>query len=98
MRNIWFPKKIAAYVTSAKLNELGKRGTILERDPSYRIIHERPAKAVPSAAVDEDETPTATLGAVQASVRDEAPSIPVELPLLKVRLVQTQHTFKGTQC
>jgi hypothetical protein len=88
MRNIWLPKKIAEYVTSAKLNHLGKRNTVLERDPNYRITQERPTKAASFPTIDGDASLNASQAPVQTSVRDEVqgvPSIPIDFPLLSVR-------------
>jgi hypothetical protein len=37
MRNIWYPKRMAEYLTAVKLQELGvKKDFVLERDSSFR--------------------------------------------------------------
>ncbi|KAE8452338.1 hypothetical protein EG329_001038 [Mollisiaceae sp. DMI_Dod_QoI] len=42
MRNIWYPKKMAQYVTAARLQELGvKKDAMLERDSTFRSSVER---------------------------------------------------------
>ena len=42
MRNIWYPKGMAEYVTSAKLHELGmKKDFALERDSTFRSNTEK---------------------------------------------------------
>jgi CO dehydrogenase/acetyl-CoA synthase beta subunit len=42
MRNIWYPKKMAEYLTAVKLQELGvKKDLVLERDSSFRSNTER---------------------------------------------------------
>ena len=42
MRNIWYPKRMAEYLTAVKLQELGvKKDFVLERDSSFRSNTER---------------------------------------------------------
>jgi hypothetical protein len=42
MRNIWYPKRMAEYLTAVKLQELGvKKDLVLERDSSFRSNTER---------------------------------------------------------
>ena len=42
MRNIWYPKRMAEYLTAVKLQELGvKKDFALERDSSFRSNTER---------------------------------------------------------
>lgn len=41
MRNIWYPRKMATYVTMSKLQELGGRNIAVERDPVFGTNKER---------------------------------------------------------
>jgi hypothetical protein len=42
MRNIWYPKGMAEYVTAAKLHEMGvKKDSALERDSTFRSNTEK---------------------------------------------------------
>jgi Ribosomal protein L9, N-terminal domain len=41
MRNLWFPNKMAEYVTLSKLHELKKENIVPERDPEFPSRRER---------------------------------------------------------
>jgi len=43
MRNIWYPRKMATYVTVSKLEELGVKDITAERDPLFGSNKERRA-------------------------------------------------------
>jgi hypothetical protein len=78
MRNIWYPKKMAEYATSTRLQELGEKDTVLERDSTFLTNQERKA----ARAV---QTPTPVPAATQGLSVEEATAISIELPLLSVR-------------
>lgn len=88
MRNIWYPKKMAEYLTDDKLQQLGvKKDTAIERDSTFRSNTERKLekekeKFERSVAAD----------SVMASIESE-PTIPVQLDLLSVRLPTIDRLF-----
>lgn len=59
MRNIWYPKKMAQYVTAAKLQALGvKKDAPLERDSTFRSTTEKKLKR-------QEEEPEEVVGEMQ---------------------------------
>lgn len=55
MRNVWYPKKMAEYVTLSKLHELKKENIVPERDPEFLSRRERKfANAAQAAALAQD--------------------------------------------
>lgn len=86
MRNIWFPKKMAEYVTSAKLQTLQKEDISLERDPTFGTNHERKA----AKAAQPPPASTAAPASVESEIREIQAQTPedvaIETLLLSVRL------------
>ena len=77
MRNIWYPKKIAGYVTIAKLDTLAKKDLEVERDPNFASRQDRDSlkrAQKPRAISLKRKAPT-----VAAPVLEEAPFIEAEL-------------------
>jgi hypothetical protein len=82
MRNIWYPKKMAEYVTNDKLQQLGvKKDMTIERDSTFRSNMERKL----DKEKEKYERTVAAEESAMASLEPES-SIPVELGLLSVRL------------
>jgi hypothetical protein len=75
MRNTWFPKKMAEYVTLSKLQELKRENSVPERDPAFGSKQERKAAV---AAQRTGSTPAAT------QAEEESAGL-VVLPVLSVR-------------
>ena len=67
MRNIWYPRKMATYVTMSQLQELGGKDIAAERDPLFGSNRERKAvererrEAKAAAAMPMEETVTQTI-------------------------------------
>jgi Ribosomal protein L9, N-terminal domain len=84
MRNIWYPKKMAEYLTTAKLQQLGvKKDTAVERDSTFRSNTER--KLDKEKEKRERKIASAAAEAEVFAVEQE-PVLPIELELLSVRL------------
>lgn len=84
MRNIWFPKKMAEYLTTARLQQLGvKKDTAVERDSTFRSNTER--KLDKEKEKRERKNASVAAEAEVAAVEQE-PVVPIELELLSVRL------------
>ena len=84
MRNIWYPKKMADYLTAAKLQKLGiKKDTVIERDTNFRSNTERKLRKQDEEKAEEIDSDTNTA----QSAYEPAPEqiAPVELDLLGVR-------------
>jgi hypothetical protein len=47
MRNEFYPRKMAEYVTAAQLHELGLQDSALERDPTFGISQQQVASREP---------------------------------------------------
>jgi hypothetical protein len=98
MRNIWYPKKIAGYVTIAKLQTLGKKDAAVERDPTFGSRKER--ESIKKAQ--KPRTPTVkrnTSAPVRAPVLEESPIIetgPIAIEPLTVRSTQSCGTTWAT--
>ena len=81
MRNIWYPKKMAEYLTEDRLQQLGvKKDTAIERDSTFRSNTERRLEKEK-----ERFERSAAVESVMASIQPE-PAIPMQLDLLSVRL------------
>lgn len=94
MRNIWYPKKMAEYVTAAKLQQLGvKKDALIERDSTFRSNAER--KLDKEREKLEREAADAAAEAATLAVEPE-PVLPIELELLSVRLPPSIQTFGHT--
>ncbi len=80
MRNIWYPKKMAEYVTAAKQEELGvKKDAVLERDSTFGTRKQRKLERK------QDKRPEKkSSDCFRPVVIEEAPE-PIELELLSVR-------------
>ena len=84
MRNIWYPKKMAEYLTSNKLQQLGmKKDTTVERDSTFKSNTER--KLDKENEKFERKVAAAAAESTIASMEQE-PAFPIELDLLSVRL------------
>ena len=84
MRNIWFPKKMAEYLTTARLQQLGvKKDTAVERDSTFRSNTER--KLDKEKEKQERKVASVTAEAEVVAVEQE-PVVPIELELPSVRL------------
>jgi hypothetical protein len=84
MRNIWYPKKMAEYVTTAKLQQFGvKKDDLVERDSMFRSNTER--KLDKEKEKLEREYADAAAEAATLAVKQE-PVLPIELDLLSVRV------------
>jgi Ribosomal protein L9, N-terminal domain len=82
MRNIWYPKKMAEYLTEDKLQQLGvKKDTAIERDSTFRSNTERKL----DKENEKYERAAAAAESAMTSLEPES-SIPMELDLLSVRL------------
>ncbi len=81
MRNIWYPKKMAEYLTDDKLQQLGvKKDTAIERDSTFRSNTERRLEKEK-----EKFERNIAAEAMTASIEPES-TIAIELDLLSVRL------------
>jgi hypothetical protein len=89
MRNIWYPKRMAEYLTAAKLQELGvKRDAVLERDSSFRSKTERRfEKELEREHEREQEGGQEKVGTVAEAIQStyQEQIAPIELELLSVR-------------
>jgi hypothetical protein len=90
MRNIWYPKKMAGYVTEAQQQILGDKNTA-ERDPTFGTRKERDAikKVKVKAPNLVKERTTAQVRAPPRPVPVEAPiePRPVQIEVLAVSLI-----------
>lgn len=95
MRNIWYPKKIAGYVTIAKLQTLGKKDAAVERDPTFGSRKERESIKKAQKPRIAPTTKRNASAPVRAPVLGDAPiieSAPIEIELLTVRSTQLYGT------
>lgn len=72
MRNAWFPRQKAEYVTISTLQGLKPREVVAERDFTFGMTKEEIAEAVPAEKQQEVEAPT---------VQTKTKLLPVSLPL-----------------
>ena len=92
MRNIWYPKKMAEYLTDDKLQQLGvKRDTTLERDSTFRTNTER---KIDKERERFDRQAAVAAESLMASIEPEA-AMPMELDLLSVRLPTPRPSFSS---
>ena len=83
MRNIWYPKKMAEYVTAAKQEELGvKKDALFERDSTFGTREQRKLERKQDKRPEKKSSDGFTRGMIE-----EAPE-PIELELLSVRLTK----------
>ena len=81
MRNIWYPKNLADYLTDDKLQQLGvKKDTVIERDSTFRSNTERKLEREK-----EKFERNAAAESVMTAFEPE-PAIQMQLDLLSVRL------------
>lgn len=82
MRNIWYPKKMAEYLTTDKLQQLGvKKDTTIERDSTFRSNTDRKFDKERERF---ERTAAAAAESAMTSLKPE-PAVPMELDLLSVR-------------
>jgi hypothetical protein len=86
MRNIWYPKKIAGYVTVANLQTTEKKDVIVERDPIFGTRKERVSikrARDPLQIKVKEHVPTR----VRAPVQEEEPAEPrpIGIQVMNVR-------------
>jgi hypothetical protein len=92
MRNIWYPKKMAEYLTTDKLQQLGvKKDTAVERDSTFKSNTER--KLDKENEKFERKVAAAAAESTTASMEQE-PEIPIELDLLSVRLPTVNPNYR----
>ena len=92
MRNLWFPKKMAAYLTKEKSEELGiKKDAVLDRDSTFPSRKQRKlAKKEQAEAVDEqaEQQTRAEEKGSSKELRDSLPILedtaPIEVKPLSV--------------
>ena len=95
MRNIWYPKGMAEYLTADKQRQLGvKKETSLERDSTFRTNAERKLEKQREKA--EREAAAAAVESAMAAIEPEPAEVatPIELDLLSVRLPISNHYFR----
>ena len=92
MRNIWYPKRMAEYLTAVKLQELGvKKDFVLERDSSFRSNTERRLdkayeKELEKEQEKQQEKQLEKTEAVPEAIQSTYERVtPIELELLSVR-------------
>lgn len=93
MRNIWYPKKMAQYVTAAKLEQLGvTKDAPLERDSTFRSTTEKklekqteePEEAVEEIEEEEEEFRPAPIVPAPSIIQAEPRAPQIELDLMSV--------------
>lgn len=85
MRNIWYPKKIAGYVTSAKLEALGKEATF-ERDPTFASNKQRLSLKQARAPTPVRPKDDASAGSLKSAREPSPVSKPIKVEALGVSL------------
>jgi hypothetical protein len=86
MRNIWYPKKIAGYVTVANLQTTEKKNIVVERDPTFGTRKERVSIKRARAPIQikvKEHVPTG----VRAPIQKELPAEPrpIGIQVMNVR-------------
>jgi hypothetical protein len=86
MRNIWFPKKMAEYLTADKLQELGvKKDATVERDPTFRSNMERKLEKQMLREEQEEQAQLLAQEAAASSIESERVIMPhVDIDLISV--------------
>ena len=79
MRNEFYPKLLAEYVTKAQLRDLGLEDTVLERDPFFGVALPKAAKEKDSGQIGKSEATTTSVELDMLKVSD--PSTMLEFPL-----------------
>ncbi|EKD15762.1 fructose-bisphosphate aldolase [Drepanopeziza brunnea f. sp. 'multigermtubi' MB_m1] len=87
MRNIWFPKKMAEYLTLQKIKELGvKKDAVVERDSTFRSNAERKLeRQLEKEQSNDGEGEESEPLSQTISEQEDGPAPIVELELLNVR-------------
>lgn len=87
MRNIWYPKGMAEYVTSAKLQALGvKRESALERDSTFRSNTETKIERQLDVPETKEEEFVRPAPIIEAPVEEEYREPQIQIEMMSVRL------------
>jgi hypothetical protein len=89
MRNIWYPKRIAGYVTDAKLELLGKKDAALERDPNFGSRKQRVSlkrARTPTSTLLRESAPHTNPTPILEAIHITPPPKPIDVEILSVSL------------
>ena len=92
MRNIWYPKRMAEYLTINKVQQLGvKKDTTVERDSTFKSNMERKLEKEKEQF---KRKAAAAAESAMATMEKQSP-IPIELELLSVGYPELFWLFRG---